>query len=162
MTIIWLTHNSISFYWYQLRSYNRIYTFQSRILLVNCINFVEINNQSFPNKTSKFGELWSPAQQQLWPWSRSKVKVRTWCHLKGLVTRINFCKRTFAINKYFGYFIYWHQCFELLILFNICHCHRYTALSVREHWGQYILGGGGRLKVRQVIDWRKWMRFMND
>ena len=50
MTIIWLTHNSISFYWYQLRSYNRIYTFQSRILLVNCINFVEINNQSFLTK----------------------------------------------------------------------------------------------------------------
>ena len=25
-------------------------------------------------ETSKFGELWTPARQQLWPWSRSKVK----------------------------------------------------------------------------------------
>ena len=44
----------------------------------------------------KFGELWSPARQQLWPWRRSKVKVKVkvmaWCHLKGLVTRIMHAK----------------------------------------------------------------------
>ena len=40
-------------------------------------------------KTSKFRELWSPARQQIWPWRRSKVtvKVTTWYHRKGLVTR---------------------------------------------------------------------------
>ena len=27
--------------------------------------------------TSKFEELWSPARQQIWPWDRSKVKVRS-------------------------------------------------------------------------------------
>ena len=43
-------------------------------------------------KTSKFGELWSPARQQIWPWSRSKVKVTTWCQLKGPVTRIMHAK----------------------------------------------------------------------
>ena len=39
--------------------------------------------------TSKFGELWSPARQQLWPGRRSKVKVKVTArhHLKGLVTR---------------------------------------------------------------------------
>ena len=37
--------------------------------------------------TSKFRELWSPARQQIWPWSRSKVKVTTWYHRKGLVTK---------------------------------------------------------------------------
>ena len=39
--------------------------------------------------TSKFRELWSPARQQIWPLSRSKVtvKVTTWYHRKGLVTR---------------------------------------------------------------------------
>ena len=39
--------------------------------------------------TSKFRELWSPARQQVWPWSRSKVtvKVMTWYHRKGLVTK---------------------------------------------------------------------------
>ena len=39
--------------------------------------------------TSKFIELWSPAQQHIWPWSRSKVtvKVKTWYIRKGLVTR---------------------------------------------------------------------------
>ena len=38
---------------------------------------------------SKFRELWSPARQQIWPWRRSKVtvKVTTWYHQKGLVTR---------------------------------------------------------------------------
>ena len=45
-----------------------------------------------PVQTSKFGELWSPALQQLWPWSRSKVKVIAWCKLKGLVTRIMHAK----------------------------------------------------------------------
>ena len=41
------------------------------------------------NETSKFRELWSPARQQMWPWSRSKVtvKVTTWYHWKGLVTK---------------------------------------------------------------------------
>ena len=42
--------------------------------------------------TSKFRELWCPARQQLWPWSRSKVKVTAWCQLKGLVTRIMHAK----------------------------------------------------------------------
>ena len=42
--------------------------------------------------TSKFGELWSHALQQLWPWSRLKVKVMAWCQLKGLVTRIMHAK----------------------------------------------------------------------
>ena len=39
--------------------------------------------------TSKFIELWSPARQQIWPWIRSKVtvKVTTWYHPKGLVTK---------------------------------------------------------------------------
>ena len=43
----------------------------------------------FERKTSKFRELWSPARQQIWPWRRSKVtvKVTTWYHRKGLVTR---------------------------------------------------------------------------
>ena len=41
---------------------------------------------------SKFWELWSPARQQLWPWRRSKVKVKAWCHLNGLVTRIMHAK----------------------------------------------------------------------
>ena len=38
---------------------------------------------------SKFRELWSPARQQIWPWIRSKVtvKVTTWYHWKGLVTK---------------------------------------------------------------------------
>ena len=38
---------------------------------------------------SKFGELQSPARQQIVPWSRAKVKakVTSWCQLKGLVTR---------------------------------------------------------------------------
>ena len=45
-----------------------------------------------PVQTSKFGEWWSPALQQLWPWSRSKVKVIAWCRLKGLVTRIMHAK----------------------------------------------------------------------
>ena len=31
-------------------------------------------------------------RQQLWPWSRSKVKVMAWCKLKGLVTRIMHAK----------------------------------------------------------------------
>ena len=46
-------------------------------------------NKSDWNKTSKFRELWSPARQQIWPWSRSKVtvKVTTWYHRKGLVTK---------------------------------------------------------------------------
>ena len=37
----------------------------------------------------KFRELWFPARQQIWPWRRSKVtvKVTTWYHRKGLVTR---------------------------------------------------------------------------
>ena len=41
------------------------------------------------SRTSKFRELWSPARQQIWPWSRSKVtvKVTTWYHRKGLVTK---------------------------------------------------------------------------
>ena len=40
-------------------------------------------------ETSKFRKLWSPARQQIWPWSRSKVtvKVTTWYLRKGLVTR---------------------------------------------------------------------------
>ena len=41
------------------------------------------------NNKKKFRELWSPARQQIWPWRRSKVtvKVTTWYHRKGLVTR---------------------------------------------------------------------------
>ena len=42
--------------------------------------------------TSKFGELWSPARQQICPCSRSKVKVTTCCQLKGPVTRIMHAK----------------------------------------------------------------------
>ena len=44
--------------------------------------------------TSKFEELWSPARQQLWPWSRPKVKVKVtaWCQWKGLVIRIMHAK----------------------------------------------------------------------
>ena len=40
-------------------------------------------------ETSKFRELWSPARQQIWPWSRSKVTVNVtaWYHWKGLVTK---------------------------------------------------------------------------
>ena len=38
-------------------------------------------------RIKKFIELWSPARQQIWPWSRSKVKVTTWYHRKGLVTK---------------------------------------------------------------------------
>ena len=61
MTIIRLTHNSISFYWYQLRSNDRIYTFQCRRMLVNCINFVEINKQSFlTNQAEKVSENCGP------------------------------------------------------------------------------------------------------
>ena len=43
----------------------------------------------FTTQTSKFRVLWSPARQQIWPRSRSKVtvKVTTWYHRKGLVTR---------------------------------------------------------------------------
>ena len=39
--------------------------------------------------TSKFRELLSPARQQIWPCSRSKVtiEVTTWYHWKGLVTK---------------------------------------------------------------------------
>ena len=48
-----------------------------------CIKMIE---------TSKFEELWSPARQQIWPWSRSKVKVTTWYQKKGLVTRIMHAK----------------------------------------------------------------------
>ena len=41
------------------------------------------------DRTSKFRELWSAVQQQIWPWSRSKVtvKVTPWYHRKGLVTK---------------------------------------------------------------------------
>ena len=46
----------------------------------------------FKEKKSNFEELWSPARQQLWPWSRSKVKVTAWCQLQGLVTRIMHAK----------------------------------------------------------------------
>ena len=37
-------------------------------------------------------QQWSLARQQLWPWSRSKVKVTAWCQLKGIVTRIRHAK----------------------------------------------------------------------
>ena len=47
--------------------------------------FIIIQNVFFVQ--SKFRELWSPARQQIWPWSRSKVKVTTWYHWKGLVTK---------------------------------------------------------------------------
>ena len=45
--------------------------------------------KSKKTSTSKFIELWSPARQQIWPWSRSKVtvKVTAWYHRKGLVTK---------------------------------------------------------------------------
>ena len=42
--------------------------------------------------TSKFKELWSPARQQIWPWSRSKVKVTVGYPWKGLATRIMHAK----------------------------------------------------------------------
>ena len=47
--------------------------------------------------TSKFGELWSSARQQLWPWSMSKVRVTAWCQLQGLLTRIIHAKYQFSI-----------------------------------------------------------------
>ena len=49
--------------------------------------------------TSKFGELWSPARQQLWHWSWSKVRVKvtTWCPLKEPVTRIMHAKYQYSI-----------------------------------------------------------------
>ena len=42
--------------------------------------------ENYPKKSR---ELWSPARQQIWPWSRSKVmvKVTTWYHRRGLVTK---------------------------------------------------------------------------
>ena len=51
--------------------------------------------------TSKFGELWSPARQQIWPWSRSKVnvKVTIWCQLKGPVTGIMHAKYQCSITN---------------------------------------------------------------
>ena len=55
------------------------------------------HQHSFSTQTSKFGELWSPARQQLWPWRRSKVKVTAWRHLKGLVTRIMHAKYQWSI-----------------------------------------------------------------
>ena len=51
----------------------------------------------------KFGELWSPARQQIWPWSRSKVKAKitTWCQWKGPVTTIMYAKyQCSIINTY--------------------------------------------------------------
>ena len=64
-------------------------------VLFSCFlsNFVEFRQPVAEKKsqmlTSKFRELWSPARQQIWPWSRSKVtvKVTTWYHRKGLVTK---------------------------------------------------------------------------
>ena len=49
------------------------------------------------NRTSKFGELWSLAQQQIWPWKGSKVKVTACCQLKRLVTRIMHAKNQYYI-----------------------------------------------------------------
>ena len=46
----------------------------------------EVIKTIYRKYTSKFGELWSPTQQHLWIWRRSKVKVTAWCLLKGLVT----------------------------------------------------------------------------
>ena len=51
------------------------------------------------NMTSKFGELRSPARQQLWHWSWSKVKVTVWCQLKELVTRIMHAKYQCSITS---------------------------------------------------------------
>ena len=58
------------------------------IRVITCM----IRNTCSLTTTSKLGELWSPARQQLWPWRRSKVKVTAWGHLKGLVTRIMHAK----------------------------------------------------------------------
>ena len=54
-------------------------------------------SSQFQLKTSKFRELWSPTQQIIWPWSRAKVMVMTWCQLKGLVTRTMHAKHQCSI-----------------------------------------------------------------
>ena len=56
----------------------------SRILAYQHGIFISLKHLCY----KKFRELWSPARQQIWPWSRSKVtvKVTTWYHRKGLVT----------------------------------------------------------------------------
>ena len=52
-------------------------------------------------QVKKFRELWSPARQQIWPWSRSKVtvKVTTWYLRKGLVPRNTHAKYQSSICK---------------------------------------------------------------
>ena len=49
--------------------------------------------------TSKFGELWSPARQQIWPWKMSKVKakVTAWCQLK--VIKVSFWPAVLVKNQ---------------------------------------------------------------
>ena len=39
---------------------------------VACLHNYRTYNFLITSLTSKFGELWSPAQQQLWPWGRSR------------------------------------------------------------------------------------------
>ena len=57
------------------------------VIINSCVKYHYCMSKG--NGTSKFRELWSPARQQIWPWSRSKVmvKVTTWHHRKGLVTK---------------------------------------------------------------------------
>ena len=52
-----------------------------------------MKNKTIINKQIQRFMVPRPAwRQQLWPWSRSQVKVTTWCQLKGLVTRIMLVK----------------------------------------------------------------------
>ena len=58
------------------------------ILLIMCIQKIDMQINILI-KTIKFKEFWSPVRQQIWPWRRSEVtiKVTTWYHQKGLVTK---------------------------------------------------------------------------
>ena len=54
-----------------------------RLAMCNILYCLSSNSYAYKkyinylHQTSKFGELWSPARQQLWPWSRSKVKFHS-------------------------------------------------------------------------------------